>query len=77
MDGSAAGDRGTVVVESPSHSVERSPSDVFRLAVAVVLLAALIVVQAVFGDTLVTFATELLQGLDALPHWIVHTVVVG
>jgi glycosyltransferase 2 family protein len=77
VDGSAAGDRGTVVVESPSHSVERSPSDVFRLAVAVVLLAALIVVQAVFGDTLVTFATELLQGLDALPHWIVHTVVVG
>ena len=77
VDGSAADDRGTVVVESASHSVERSPSDVFRLAVAVVLLAALIVVQAVFGDTLVTFATELLQGLDALPHWIVHTVVVG
>ena len=48
-----------------------------RLAVAVVLLAVLLVVQAVFGDTLVTFATELLRGLDALPHWIVHTVVVA
>jgi undecaprenyl-diphosphatase len=77
VDGSSAGDRGTVVVEAPSPSVERSPSDVLRLAVAVVLLAALVVVQAVFGDTLVTFAAELLRGLDALPHWIVHTVVVG
>jgi glycosyltransferase 2 family protein len=77
VDGSSAGDRGTVVVEAPAPSVERSPSDVLRLAVAVVLLAALVVVQAVFGDTLVTFAAELLRGLDALPHWIVHTMVVG
>ncbi|HET6834518.1 MAG TPA: lipopolysaccharide kinase InaA family protein [Acidimicrobiales bacterium] len=77
MDGSSAGDRGTVVVEAPSPSVERSPSDVLRLAVGAVLLAALVVVQAAFGDSLVTFATQLLRGLDALPHWIVQTVVVG
>lgn len=77
VDGSSAGDRGTVVVEAPSPSVERSPSDVLRLAVGAVLLAALVVVQAAFGDSLVTFATQLLRGLDALPHWIVQTVVVG
>ena len=57
--------------------MERSPSDVLRLAVGAVLVAALVVVQAAFGDSLVTFATQLLQGLDALPHWIVQTVVVG
>jgi undecaprenyl-diphosphatase len=67
----------TVVVEAPAPSVERSPSDVLRLGVAVVLLAALLLVQALFGDTLVTFAAQLLRGLDALPHWIVHTVVVA
>jgi glycosyltransferase 2 family protein len=77
VDGSDAGDRGTVVVEAPSPPVERSPSDLLRLAVATVLLGALLIVQALFGDTLITFASELLRGLDSLPHWIVHTVVVA
>jgi glycosyltransferase 2 family protein len=67
----------TVVVEAPAPSVERSPSDLLRLGVAAALLAVLLLVQALFGDTLVTFAAQLLRGLDALPHWIVHTVVVG
>ena len=76
-DGPGAGDGGTVVVvEAPAPRVERSPSDVLRLVVATVLLVILLVVQALFGDTLVTFAAQLLRGLDALPHWIVHTVVV-
>jgi hypothetical protein len=68
---------GTVVVEAPKPSVERSPSDLLRLATATALLAALLLVQALFGDTLISFASELLRGLDALPHWIVHTVVVA
>ncbi len=77
VDGSSAGDRSTVLAEAASPSVERSPSDVLRLAVGSALLAVLLVGQALFGDTLVTFAAELLRGLDALPHWIVQTVVVG
>jgi hypothetical protein len=79
MDGSSAdvGSSATVVVEASAPAVERSPSDLLRLGVATVLLAVLLLVQAVFGDTLVAFAAQLLRGLDALPHWIVHTVVVG
>jgi glycosyltransferase 2 family protein len=75
-DGRGAGDGGTVVVEAPAPTVERSPSDLLRLVVATVLLGVLLVVQALFGDTLVTFTGQLLRGLDALPHWIVHAVVV-
>ena len=77
MDGSSGSRPGTIVIEAPAPLVERSPSDLLRLVVAVVLLAILLVVQALFGDTLVSFASELLAGLQALPHWIVHTVVVG
>jgi glycosyltransferase 2 family protein len=77
VDGSSADVAGTVVVEAPAPSVERSPSDVLRLGAATALLAVLLVVQALFGDTLVTFTAQLLTGLDALPHWIVYTVVVG
>jgi glycosyltransferase 2 family protein len=69
--------QGTVVVETVAPAVERSPSDVLRLGVASALLLLLLVVQAVFGDTLVTFAAELLRGLDALPDWIFETLVVG
>jgi undecaprenyl-diphosphatase len=68
---------GTVVVEAPAPSVERSPSDLLRLGTATALLALLLVVQGLFGDTLVTFTAQLLRGLDALPHWIIHTVVAG
>jgi glycosyltransferase 2 family protein len=77
VDGASGDGQGTVVVEASAPPVERSPSDLFRLVVAGVLLGAELIVQAVFGDTLVTFASELFAGLDALPHWIVHTVVVG
>jgi glycosyltransferase 2 family protein len=79
VDGSSTdiASTGTVFVEAPAPGVERSPSDLLRLIVAVVLLATLLVVQALVGDNLVTFTAQLLQGLDALPHWIVHIVVVG
>jgi hypothetical protein len=73
----AVGGQGTVVVEAPAPAVERSPSDVLRLGVAGGLLLALLAVQALFGDTLVTFAADVLRGLDALPSWIVHTLVVA
>lgn len=57
--------------------VERSPADVVRLVTATAALLALLVVEWLFGDTLVAFATDLLRGLDALPQWIVDVVVIG
>ena len=57
--------------------VVRSPSDVLRFVVATVLLLALLLVQWLWGETLVTFASELFQGLSALPSWIVGAVVAG
>jgi tRNA A-37 threonylcarbamoyl transferase component Bud32 len=57
--------------------VERSPADVLRLVVALVVALALVLVEWLLGDTLVAFASELLQGLQAVPGWIVDVVVVG
>jgi glycosyltransferase 2 family protein len=57
--------------------VERSPSDVLRAVVAAVVLLAVLVLQALFGDTLVEFSSDLLRGLDALPQWIVEAIIVG
>ncbi len=55
----------------------RSPSDVLRLVVGAVLLLTLLLVQWLWGETLVTFAGELLAGLSALPSWLVGVVVAG
>jgi glycosyltransferase 2 family protein len=56
---------------------ERSPADVLRLLVAVGAAVALLLVEWLFGDTLVGFATDLLRGLDAVPSWMIDVVVVG
>ncbi len=56
---------------------ERSPVDVLRLAVGAVLLAVVIGIDAVFGETVRTFASELFRGVDAIPDWLLTTVIVG
>jgi undecaprenyl-diphosphatase len=72
------GDLGaTQVLEAPTSDVSRSPADLLRCAVAAVLLAALLIVQWLFGDTLVTFAADVLRGLEALPGWMVDVIAVG
>ncbi len=48
-----------------------------RLVVAAVVVLLILVVEWLFGDTLVTFASDLLRGLDALPQWIVDGIVIG
>jgi undecaprenyl-diphosphatase len=58
-----------------SPQIVRSPSDVLRCAVGGVLLLALLVVQAFWGETLVAFASELFAGFAALPAWIVAVIV--
>ncbi len=55
---------------------ERSPSDLLRLVVAAALLVVVLILQALFGNTLVKFGHDLLSGLDAIPSWLV-TLVVG
>jgi undecaprenyl-diphosphatase len=60
-----------------SPEIVRSPSDVLRLAVGGVLLLSLLLVQWLWGETLVAFASELFQGFAALPSWIVGVIVAG
>ena len=57
--------------------IERSPADVLRLVVAAALWIALLLVEWLFGDTLIAFGSDLLRGLDALPKWLIDVVVVG
>jgi glycosyltransferase 2 family protein len=63
--------------DDASAAVARSPADILRLVVAAAVLGLLLLVQGLFGDTLVSFSADLLRGLDALPDWLVATVVVG
>ena len=59
-----------------SHGVTtRSPADVLRLAVGVVLLVALGVVGWLFGDAVVGFTDDLLAGLDAFSTSFLTAVV--
>jgi glycosyltransferase 2 family protein len=71
----AAGPSTVVVVEPPPVATTRSPSDVLRLIVATVLLLALLGAELWFGTTLVKFAHDLLRGLDAVPAWLLDTIV--
>ncbi len=63
--------------ETDGGLIQRSPADVVRLVTAAVILIALLLIEWLFGDTLVAFGTDLLRGLDALPNWIVDVVIVG
>jgi undecaprenyl-diphosphatase len=60
-----------------SVPIERSPADVLRLAVAAGLLVLLLLVEWLFGDTLLAFGSDLLRGLDALPQWLVDVGAAG
>jgi undecaprenyl-diphosphatase len=42
-----------------------------------VLLIALLLVQALWGETVIAFASELFEGFAALPSWIVWVIVAG
>ncbi len=47
------------------------------MVVAATGVLIVLVVEWLFGDTLVAFTSDLLRGLDAVPTWIVDAVVVG
>lgn len=61
-------------LEPPAITRGRSPADILRLVVAVAVLVALLVVGALFDDTIVGFVADLLRGFDALPDWVVTAV---
>jgi undecaprenyl-diphosphatase len=63
--------------ETDGTVIERSPADVVRVVSAAAALLALLLLEWLFGDTLVAFGTDLLRGLDALPRWIVNVAVLG
>jgi undecaprenyl-diphosphatase len=55
----------------------RSPADVLRLVVGVVLVLVLLLIEWLFGNTLVTFSSDLLRGYQSVPRWIVDVLTVG
>ena len=63
--------------DGSDQPIQRSPADILRLVVAAVVVLILLVVEWLFGDTLVAFASDLLRGLDAIPQWIVDVIVIG
>jgi undecaprenyl-diphosphatase len=65
------------IVSGPNQPVERSPADVLRLVVAAFVVLLFVLVEWLFGDTLASFASDLLRGLDAVPQWIIDVVVIG
>ena len=67
----------TQIVEAPIPKVQRSPADILRLIIAFAVLVVLGIVQRLFGDSLVQFGEDLLTGLNALPSWMITTIVVG
>lgn len=68
---------GTDVTDATDTSgqVERSPADVLRLVVAVVVLVAVTVVSRVFGDSVSGFVADVLNGFQHLPSELVGIVV--
>ena len=70
-------DTPVTVVEAEAADGVRSPVDVLRLATGLVLVALLVLVDHLFGETLTAFAADLFVGLSAVPDWIVDVVVTG
>jgi undecaprenyl-diphosphatase len=50
------------------HQVERSPADVLRLVVAMAGLLVFLLLDVLFGDTITSFVSQLLDGLEHLPE---------
>jgi len=51
-----------------ASSVERSPADVLRLVVAAAGLLVFLLLDVLFGDSITSFASQLLDGLETLPE---------
>jgi hypothetical protein len=67
----------TEIIELPAPEATRSPVDLVRFVLAALALTVLLLVEWLFGRTLVTFAYDLFRGLSAVPHWLLSIVVIG
>lgn len=68
---------GVEIVASSEERVTQAPSDVLRLAVALVALIVVALLGALFGETMVDFVADLLRGLDQVPSWFLTALAVG
>ena len=77
MDGKAntAADLGPVeIIASDVGRVTQAPSDVLRMAVAVLTLIGVTLLGVLFGETVVAFVADLLRGLDRLPSGLLSAI---
>ena len=66
----------TEIVASEPSRAARAPTDVLRLAVAVGSLLVVVLIGALFDEAIVGFVADLVQGIEALPSWLVTAVIV-
>jgi undecaprenyl-diphosphatase len=59
------------IIETTSGLERGAPADVLRAIVVAFVFVVLLLLQWLFGDSLVGFAHDLFRGLDAVPTWIV------
>lgn len=64
------------IISSEPSRTARAPTDVLRLAVAVVSLLVVVLVGALFDEAVVGFVADLIQGIETLPSWLVTAVIV-
>jgi hypothetical protein len=64
-------------VDTAPVMIERSPADVLRVVVAATVLLVVLVVESLFGATLVQFGSDFLAGLGAVPSWLLDLVILG
>jgi undecaprenyl-diphosphatase len=67
-------DAAEVISSEPSRAA-RAPTDVLRLAVAIGSLLVVVLVGAFFDEAIVRFVADLVQGIEALPSWLVTAVI--
>jgi undecaprenyl-diphosphatase len=63
------------IISSEPARTAKAPTDVLRLAVAVVVLVAVVVIGALFDEAILGFIADLVRGIEALPSWFVTGVV--
>ena len=66
MDGGTGGAGGIEIIATDAGRVTQAPSDVLRMAVAVVALLVVTVMGVLFGETMVAFVADLLRGCAAM-----------
>jgi len=69
----------SAATREPDHASARvrSPGDFLRLIVAATAIVIVFLVAWLFGDTVVVFASDFFAGIDAVPDWLLTTLIAG